>query len=54
MAQWAKFQQIKKFVNPTQLYITYGKSGDLHLVELGLMAGRQAVWQLGRRNLGEV
>ena len=29
--------------------ITSEKSGGLHLVELGLMAGRQS----GRRNLGE-
>ena len=38
MAQWAN---PKKFVNPTRLYIIYGKSGGLHLVELGLTAGRQ-------------
>ena len=42
MAQWTKFQRIKKFVNPTRLNITYGKSGGLHLVEPGLTAGRQA------------
>ena len=33
MAQWTNFEQIKRFVNPTQLYITCEKSGDLHLVE---------------------
>ena len=42
MAQWPKFQRIKKFINPTRLYITYGKSGGLHLAEPGLTAGRQA------------
>ena len=47
MAQWAKFLQIKKFVNPTRLYITYGKSGGLHLAEPGLTAGRQAGRQAG-------
>ena len=36
-------QRIKKFVNLTQLYITCEKSRGLHLVELGLTAGRQAV-----------
>ena len=55
MAQWAKFQRIKKLVNPTRLYITYGKSGGLHLAEPGLMvAGRQAVRQYVRQNLGEL
>ena len=55
MAQWANLQQIKRFVNPTQLYITCEKSGGLHLEEPtceksgglhleepGLTAGRQA------------
>ena len=28
-----------------QLYITCERSGGLHLVKLGLTAGRQAVWQ---------
>ena len=42
MAQWTNLQQIEKFVNPTQLYITYGKSGWLHLAEPGLMAVRQS------------
>ena len=32
------------FVNRTQLYITCEKSGGLHLVELGLIVGRQAGW----------
>ena len=49
MVQWTKLQWIKKFVNPTRLYITYGKSGGLHLAELGLTAGRQS----GRQNSGE-
>ena len=36
-----KFQQIKRFVDATQLYtyITWEKSGGLHLVDQGLMAG---------------
>ena len=29
-------------VNPTRLYITFEKSGGLHLAEPGLMAGRLA------------
>ena len=41
------FQQIKKFVNLTQLNITCEKSGGLHLAELGLTAGRQAGWLAG-------
>ena len=42
MAQRANFQRIKKFVNPTRLYIIYGKSEGLHLAEPGLTAGRQS------------
>ena len=38
-----------KFVNWMRLYITCEKSRGLHLVEPGLMAGRQAGWQ----NLGK-
>jgi len=49
MAQWMNLQWIKRFVNLTELYITYEKSGDLHLAELGLLADRQS----GRQNLGE-
>ena len=45
MEQWANLQWIEKFVNPTRLCITCGKSGALHLAELGLTAGRQAVRQ---------
>ena len=37
MAQWMNLQRIEKFVNGTRLYITCEKSGDLHLVEPGLM-----------------
>ena len=47
MAQWTNLQEIKKFVNPMKLYITYGKSGGLHLAEPGLTAdGRQVgeIW----------
>ena len=32
------------------IHIAYGKSGGLHLVEPGLMVGRQS----GRQNLGKV
>ena len=39
MVQWMNLQLIKKFVNPTRLYITFKKSGGLHLGETGLMAG---------------
>ena len=42
-------------INPTRLYISCEKSGGLHLVESGLTAvGRQANWQVGRQNSGEV
>ena len=47
MAQWMNLQQIEKFVNGTQLYITSEKSGGLHLAEPGLMAGWQASRQAG-------
>ena len=46
MAQWTNLQQIEKFINQTQLYITCEKFGGLHLVELGLTAGRQAGWPM--------
>ena len=36
-------QRTKKFVNPTQLYITCEKSGGLHQAEPSLTAGRQSV-----------
>ena len=39
MAQGTNLQQIEKFVNRTQLYITFEKSGGLHLAEPSLMAG---------------
>ena len=46
MVQWMNLQQIKKFVNGMQLYITCEKSGGLYLAELGLTAGRLAdeIW----------
>ena len=43
MAQWTDLQRIKKFVNRTRLYANCEKSGSLHLVEPGLMAGWLAV-----------
>ena len=42
MAQWTNFQWINRFVNPTQLYISCKIFKDLHLSELGLMAGSPA------------
>ena len=41
MAQWTNLQRIERFINSTLLYIACGKSGGLHLVEPGLMTGRQ-------------
>ena len=32
-------QRIEKFLNRTRLYVTFEKSGGLHLVEPSLMAG---------------
>ena len=32
-------QQIKKFENPTQLYVNWEKSGGLYLAEPGLTPG---------------
>ena len=54
MTQWMNLQRIYRFVGPTGLYISCGKSGGLHLVESDLMAGRQADWLAGRQNLGKV
>ena len=42
MAQWMNLQQVEKFVNWMRLYMTCEKSGSLHLVEPGVMAGRLA------------
>ena len=57
MVQWTNLQRIEKFVNQTQLYITWEKSGRLHLMEPGLAAGwlvgRPSVRLYGRQNLGE-
>ena len=46
MAQWTNIQRIEIFVNPAKLYITSERSGGLHLVEPGLMAGSPAGWQM--------
>ena len=40
MAELSNSQQIKRFVNPTQPYITCEKSVGLHLAEPGVTAGR--------------
>ena len=42
MVHWTNLQRIKIFVNPARLYIISERSGGLHLVEPGLMAGRQS------------
>ena len=42
MVQWTNLQWIEIFVNPARLYITSERSGELHIVEPGLTAGRQA------------
>ena len=47
MVQWMNLQRINRFVNPTLLYISFEKSGGLHIAELGLTAGRLAGWQAG-------
>ena len=39
MTQWTNLQQIEKFINRMRLHATCEKSGGLHLVEPGLMAG---------------
>ena len=45
MVQWTNLQRINRFVNLMRLYISHEKSEVLHLVELGLIAGRQAIQQ---------
>ena len=42
MVQWTKSSVDQEIVNLTQLYITYEKSGRLHLAEPGLAADCQA------------
>ena len=49
MAQWVNHLQNNIFVNPLPLPLLCEISGALHLVQPGLMAGRQA----GRRNTDE-
>ena len=48
MVQWTNLQQIEKFINQMQLYITCEKPGGLYPVEPGLTAGRQAddIWAM--------
>ena len=45
MAQWINVFRNDSFVNPTRLPFLSEKTGALAIVELGLMAGRQAVRQ---------
>ena len=49
MAQWINVLRNNSFVNPTRLPLLCEKTGALAIVELGLTAGRPAVWQAGRR-----
>ena len=53
MAQWVNRLRNNIFVNPLPLPLLCEISGALHLVQPGLMAGRQAGWLAGRRNTGE-
>ena len=69
MAQWVNCLRNNIFVNPPPLPLLCEISGALHLVQLGLTAGRQAGWlagwqagwlagrlagwQAGRQNTGE-
>ena len=53
MAQWVNRFQNNIFINPPPLPLLCEISGALHLVQLGLTAGRQAGWLAGRRNTGE-
>ena len=60
MAQWVNRLRKNIFVNPPPLPLLCKISGALHLVQLGLTAGRQAGWLAGwlaglagRQNTGE-
>ena len=44
MAQWINRLRNNIFVNPPPLPLSCEISGALHLVQPGLMAGRQAGW----------
>ena len=46
MVQWPNLQRIKRFVNPTRLYISCEKAGGQCLAEPGLTACSQAdkIW----------
>jgi len=50
MAQWMNLLQNSRFVNKMRLPSLCEKSGAIALMLLGLMAGRLAVRQAGRRN----
>ena len=47
MVQWTNLNLNNSFVNPWRLPLLYEISGAVHLVLMGLMAGRQAGWQTG-------
>ena len=53
MAQWVNRLRNNIFINPPPLPLLCEISGDLHLAQPGLMAGRQVGWLAGRRNTGE-
>ena len=44
MVQLTNFQRIERFANPTQLYISYEKSGSIHLVKPDPTAISLAGW----------
>ena len=49
MAHWVNRLQNNIFVNPPPLPLSFEISGALHLPKPGLMAGRQAGWQMKYR-----
>ena len=49
MAQWVNRLRNNIFVNPAPLPLSCEIYGALHLAQLGLMAGRQAGWQMKYR-----
>ena len=53
MAQWVNCLRNNIFVNPLPLPLSCEICGTLHLAQPGLMAGRLAGWQAGRRNTGK-
>ena len=50
MVQWVNCLQNNIFINPLPLPLLCEICGALHLVHLGLTAGRQADWQADNQN----